>query len=70
MGAEYFMSLDDGGKIVLLCEAYPPHELTQDQVELTEAEFRLLKALPNWMTLRDVHRLVHAIEKKIRNADS
>ena len=45
--AKMFATVLPNGMIALLCyDATPPHELKPDQIELTEKEYNLLKALP------------------------
>lgn len=43
--AERFASIVNG-RLVALTEAFPPHELKANQIELTRDEFTLLKSLP------------------------
>ena len=43
--AERFASVVNG-RLVALTEAFPPHELKDNQIELTRDEFTLLKSLP------------------------
>jgi hypothetical protein len=43
--AEFFASLDDNGGVVLVAQAYPPHELLPNQIMLTPKEYSLLKSV-------------------------
>jgi len=39
--SEYFAQVN-GNKIVAVTQAFPPHELTENQIDLTKAEFDFL----------------------------
>ena len=59
--AEYFATVSNG-KIVMLTEAHPPHELLENQIMLTGAEFRLIEVSK---TLEDAKKLIGSIEYKL-----
>lgn len=63
MKAQYFLSLDKRGEIVMLTEANPPHELLNSQIALTYDEFHVLKAMKG--NLKALHKAIHALEKKL-----
>lgn len=60
--AEYFATVSKGGKITAITEATPAHELHDDQVMLTQSEWRLLLAVGD---LGKARQLIGSIEYKI-----
>ena len=64
MTSEYFITVGKDGKILLMAEATPPHELKPDQVGLTEEEYKFLKACRG--DLFKARSILHMIEKKIK----
>ena len=62
--SEYFLTLNEKGEAVLLTEAHPAHELTEDQVGLTRDEFKLMEALKG--DIGKARKLIQSIEKKIK----
>ncbi len=59
--ANYFATVSNG-KIVLITEASPAHELTENQIMLTPKEYRLLMVVS---TIEEAKQLMGSIEYKI-----
>lgn len=58
----YFATLKSG-KVVTICEAFPPQELVSCQIELTKQEYYLLKAIDS--KLEETQELIKAVQAKI-----
>jgi hypothetical protein len=61
--AELFASLKDG-RIQGLTQAIPPHELRENQIELTRVEFDLLRAIDS--DIARAEKILRAIKAKIK----
>lgn len=59
--AEYFATVRDG-KIVMITEANPSHELYDNQIMLTYKEYALLRVVH---TMEEAKNLMSGIERKI-----
>jgi len=63
--AEYFATIRNG-KIVMITDASPAHELQENQIMLTPKEYALLRVVH---TMDEAKRLMEGIEKKIGELD-
>ena len=59
--AEYFATIRDG-KIVMITDATPAHELQENQIMLTPKEYALLRVVH---TMEEAKKLMEGIERKI-----
>ena len=59
--AEYFATIRNG-KIVMLTDASPAHELQENQIMLTPKEWSLLRVVH---TMEEAKKLMEGIERKI-----
>jgi len=64
--ANYFATVSKG-KIVMITDATPAHELTENQIMLTEKEWALLRVVH---TMEEAARLLGSIEYKIGKLDA
>ena len=60
--SRYFATVHEG-KILGLCEAIPPHELSENQIMLSKDEFLLLSAVGD---VRKAYKLIKAVLAKIK----
>lgn len=60
--SKYFASLNEKGEIVLLTDATPPHELTENQLALSYLEYKLLMAVSS---LDQAKKLIASVEHKL-----
>ena len=61
--ADYFATIDENGKIVLLTSATPSHTLTENQVMLTFPEYKLLLVVSS---LEEAKSLLDSVAFKIQ----
>ena len=63
---EWFASIVNG-KITLIAEAFPAHELKYNQIELTKDEYTVLKGMPDgaWSYPSQGIAILQAIQAKI-----
>lgn len=59
--AEFFASIKNG-KIILLGDATPAHELLPNQITLTEKEYRLLRVV---QSIEEAEALLKSVQWKI-----
>lgn len=64
VSTNYFITLDNQKKIVMITDATPAHELVENQIELTKDEYYFIKACNG--DLFKAKSLLHEIEKKIK----
>jgi hypothetical protein len=60
--AELFATLNTKGKVGSVTSAYPPHELSENQIPLTPKEYALLRAVKS---IEEAKALLDSVEYKI-----
>jgi hypothetical protein len=56
------------GKLIGVCEGFPPGEVGENEFLLTKPEFNLLRTLlPHYKDMNNVKRLAAAIQRKLIN---
>jgi hypothetical protein len=61
--AQWFATIKDG-KVAGICIATPPHELTENQIALSRAEYEVLEATHG--KIDEAITLIKAVKEKIK----